>query len=946
MVTFLHQVADYLLKNQSEDLADLEVVLPTRRSVFFLKQELANLATIPVFSPVIQAIDDFVANLSPFETADPVSLILELYESFNTIDSSLSFERYMRWASVLLSDFDRIDQYCVATAPLFEYMTEARSLERWKEELPEGRELIMTSGSKPFFLLFEKIQQVYHLFRERLTEQKKAYRGMMYRHLAENMGSIIPDGSKTKRYIFVGFNAFSESEKMIISHLVEAGKAELLWDTDEYYMEANKNIEGGKYLREYRYQKVFGEEWKWTGDSLLKGEKKITVYGVPNATLQTKVAGRIYAEMTQADAPGTEVPTAILLSDENLLTPMLYSLEKEVEDLNVTMGLPLKGSLLFTLVDSIFELQRNTIENQQITGVQYNHQFITRVINHPFIRQYEVSKLERDNRGLTGLQRLQKEIVTNNRVFLSSDELFKIGNHHPLFINLFTRWDKNDSTQAIRSFYDLIDLLREVYRENKQAIETEYLYLFYTLLKQFEISLEKKQEKITLSTLRTFLYELIRQVKIPFSGEPVSNLQLLGILETRALDFDRMILLSVNEGVLPPPRRLNSLIPADIAAEAGLPTYQNQEAIISYHFYRMLQRAREVHILYVDTTDDSGGGEKSRYLLQLEMELRRYNPGIQIEQKGVTFQNRVMEPLGSEIVKDQKIIDAIKLHLATKGLYPTDLNRLIGSSLDFYLTCVLGIKELKQTDEELGMDKLGTWLHKVFEILDLAYFKKGQDPTVEEIKTVLKNEFEDQFHGYVTDSGLNSVYYRVGEQQALAFFKSQLHKSPRHRVLAAEQHLRFEIQLHIKDEVVPVKLGGKIDRVELAPDGRLYIMDYKTGKVELKGKKELNDEVLQSEILLKDTNYTTGYVRQLWLYQYLILRAMAQDGGWKLDDDVFAIASNPISAGFYSLRSPDKLFENPLQFSDDNSPVYYIKKTEELLSRIVEDLLDPAIPLQ
>ncbi len=945
MATFLRQVATHILDHYAEDLTDLQIVVPTRRAVFFLKHELAHIAEAPMFSPQIMAIDDFVSGLSPFQIADPVTLIFELYESFHEVDGTLDFDRYMRWGSVLLSDFDKIDQYCTDTGPLFDYLTEARSLERWKDDLPEGRELDAGAEGKPFFLLFERIQQVYHVFRERLQGQKQAYRGMMYRHLAENKDEWVIDHAHFDKCIFAGFNAFSKSEEVIVGSLVQAGKAELLWDTDAYYMEANLNIEGGKYMRDYRTQRFFGENWKWMGDDLLTGRKDITLYGVPNATLQTKLAGQIYTIMKEAD-PDDSGPTAILLCDENLLSPMLYSLGPEVQDLNVTMGMPLRSSLLFTLIDSLFELQRNTLETPGISGAQFNHKFIIGVLNHQFVRQYEQVTWPAGGEGESAFQKVRDEISQRNRVFLTSDELIKMGGGQPLFSVLFTKWENHDPFQVIQVFYTLIDLLRGVYRQNRHAIETEYLYLFFTLLKQFEQRIQSRRQRITLSTLRAFLYELIRQVKIPFSGEPISDLQLLGILETRALDFKRIIMLSVNEGILPSSGRQNSLIPADIAASAGLPTYQNQEAITSYHFYRMLQKAKDVHILYVDTADDAGGGEKSRYLLQLELELARYNPGIVIEKKVVEFESRLLELPELEIVKDEQVITSIKEHLANKGLYPTDLNRLVRSPLDFYLNCVLGIKEQKDMEEELGMDKLGTWLHRVFEIADIEFLKEDREPSLAQISHILRQEFETAFHGYVTESGLNRVYYRVGEQQALAFYESQLARSPRNRVLAAEQHLRCELEIEVEGERLMVKLGGKIDRVELSHDGTLCIMDYKTGKVELKGKRELNDPELQEEILLRDEGYSTGYVRQLWLYQYLVLREMAKDTGWKISGQTFTLDSNSVSSGFYSLRAPEKPFENPLMFSEDADPYLYISRTEELIGTLVRELLDPAVPLK
>lgn len=614
MPSFLNLVAKRLLANHTS-LDRVQIVVPTRRAAFFLMQELAGLTTEAIMSPGIMAIDDFVESICSLEIEDPVHLLFDLYETFREIDPDVQFDRFMGWASVLLSDLDKIDQYLVKADFLFEYLTEAHTLSRWQENLPEGKTLRSEGGSKQYFSLFENINKVYHSFRRRLLAKGKAYRGMAYRELAEDIAGLTSARTEAERIYFVGFNAFTTSERVIVAALVKAKKAEVLWDSDRYYMSENTVVEAGKSLREYQRSKEFGE-WDWTSDDLLSTEKHITIYGVPNATLQTKVAGELYQRMKRFDADDAPVPTAIVLADENLLLPMLYSLDQEVRDLNVTMGLSMRNSLLYTLVDGIFELQQNVVEFRTRSGKmvrvpKFGHKSIDKILNHPFIRHYEHVAMAPLEDGQTIIQRTLREITEGNQVFLSSEELIALGDNHPLFQVLFTRWQKNNAQQVIRSFYQLVELLREVYKDYKNALETEYLYLFYTLLKQFEQTIEERTELITLRTLKSFMFELIRQTRIPFSGEPVSNLQIMGMLETRALDFERIIILSANEGIIPTAKRQNSLIPYDAAQAVGLPTHQHQEAVMSYHFYRLLQRASEVHVLYTSTNDAPGGGEKA-----------------------------------------------------------------------------------------------------------------------------------------------------------------------------------------------------------------------------------------------------------------------------------------------------------------------------------------------
>lgn len=946
MTPFLRQVAQHILANHGTALDDVLIVVPTRRAAFFVKQELANCTTVPIISPGSEAIDDFIASSCRLQIIDSVSLLFDLYETFQEVNGAIDFDRFLGWASVLLSDFDKIDLYRVDPDYLFDYLSEANAFERWRETLPEGRSIQESIGTERYFSFFSIIRKVYTLLRNKLLAKGRAYRGMAYRFMSDDNDLLLKAVEGYSKIYFAGFNAFTESEKKIISVLVNAGKAEVLWDSDRYYMSVNSDVEAGLSMRDYRKTGLFGE-WKWMDDGLLRDSKKVTVYSVPNATLQAKVAGSIYEEMREGESIENVVPAAIVLADENLLLPMLYSLDEGVTDFNVTMGLSLRSSMLYTLIDSIFELQQNVAEFQNKEGKvikipKFNHKSITKVLNHPFIRQYEQSVLrsaEQPSIIYTTLRRISEE----NRVFLTSEELLEMGDNHELFRVLFTRWNRTNSQQILQTFFDLIDLLRSVYREYKNAIETEFLYLFYTLLQQFGKTLEERAEQLSTRTLRAFMFELIRQTRIPFSGEPVSNLQVLGMLETRALDFERLIILSVNEGTLPQPKRQNSLIPFDIAKEVDLPTHQHQEAVMSYHFYRLLQRAKDIHLLYVSTNDAPGGGEKSRFIQQLEFELTQYNPAIEVVNKVVVLENDVVEAVDEAIYKDEAMIQEIRSHLTTKGLYPTHLNQFIRCSMQFYLKHIVGVEEKEEMEEELGMDKIGSWIHKSLEELDLRYFLKGVDPDESEIKAVLSEIFEQDFAGYVTDIGLNRIYYQIGEQQVLTFFKHQMSQPVRRKALATEQSLRTDLSVQTTTQgEVALVMGGKIDRVELSEEeSTLYVMDYKTGSVAFSSKSKLDKK---EELLLEDTDIKAGYIRQLWLYQYLIYKKILKESGWKLKGNVYDSLHYQVQAGFYSFREPTAEFPNPIRLVESGNPVEFVEESERLLGIIIGQLLDPSTP--
>ena len=947
MTPFLRQVAQHILQNHGPSLERILVVLPTRRAAFFVRQELAASSGIPILSPATEAIDDFVSNRSELQMADPVSLLFDLYETFLEEDEGMEFDRFLGWASVLLSDFDKIDLSRVKPEYLFDYLTEAKAYDRWSESLPAGRNLHETAGAERYFSFFITIRKVYEAFRRKLSGKGKAYRGMAYRLLADHPEMLLRRLENIDKVYFVGFNALTESEEQIVSTLIKAGRAETLWDSDEYYMSVNQDVEAGDSLRNYRKRNLFGP-WNWSSNDLMGTSKRITVYGVPNATLQTKVAGQIYQEMRQLDEPENPVPTAIVLADENLLQPMLYSFDEGVTDLNITMGLSLRSSMLYTLVDSVFELQQNVAEFRSKSGKwvkipRFNHKSIAKVLNHPFIRQYDQTLVRMEATEVSTVSKVLQKITADNRVFLSSEELITMGEGDALFKVLFSHWKLSEPQQVLQTFFDLIDLLRGVYREHKDAMETEFLYLFYTLLQQFKKTIEARKERLTLRTLRAFLFELIQQTKIPFSGEPVSSLQLLGMLETRALDFERVIILSVNEGILPQAKKLNSLIPADIAREAGLPTHQHQEAVMSYHFYRLLQRANDVHLLYVSTNDAPGGGEKSRFIQQVEFELASYNPAIKVINKVVELESGVGSVMDEVIRKDEAMLAEIRHYLADKGLYPTHLNQFIRCPMQFYLRHIVGVVEKEEMEEELGMDKIGSWIHKSLEELDLRYFLKGIDPDEDQIKAVLKEVFDKDFAGYVTDIGLNRIYFQIGEQQVLLFLDHQKKSPVRRKVVATEQALRagFEV-VHGLQGRVPVTMGGKIDRVELSEqDLTLYVMDYKTGSVAFSSKSKLERK---EELLLEDPDLKAGYIRQLWLYQYLIYKKMLADKGWNLNGTLYDALTYRVQAGFYSFRDPTAEFPNPVRLVESENPFVFVVESERLLSLVIDKMLDPSIP--
>ncbi|RYC69345.1 MULTISPECIES: PD-(D/E)XK nuclease family protein [Spirosoma] len=980
-MTFLQQTARRIFDTHGPSLRDVWVILPTRRAVSVFLDELAALSDRPFLAPHALAVDDFITQAAGVQLIDSVSLVFELYEVFKEIDPLVEFEQFIGWANVLLTDFDRMDQYLVNPHELFSYLTAAKALERWQVDMPSSAQpLVETPGTARYFKLFENLQAAYHALHQRLNEQGLAYRGMAYRLLAEQVEPLVRDNLAYEQLYFVGFNALSRAEEQMIRVLVDASKAELIWDADLYYMD-DRRQEAGEFLRRYRdngwfFSRQNHADLRNDSNNLLGTDKNIRVIGVPNASMQAKVAGKLYRDWSdnakrdtgEEQTRSTHPRTAIVLADETLLVPVLYALDEGVTDLNVTMGLSLRSSLLFTLVDTLFEMQRTvhefrTRDGRDLRIPKFHHRHVVKVLNHPFVKQYErIQQLEwpggTDEKGVVEppeplFQWIARTIVKDQRVYLTEKELHELGLNDPLVRVLFTRWPSDNPARAIQTFYELIDLLRDVYRVSQDAIEIEYLYLFYTLLQQLETTLDRQRSDgrttITLKSFRQFLYELIRQTSIPFTSEGRSSLQIMGMLETRALDFDRVIVLSVNEGVLPQSRRLNSLIPFDIAQELQLPTYREQEAVMAYHFYRLLQRASEIVLIHTTSTDAYGNskGEPSRFVRQIEHELVPRSQGrIRLTKPSVRF-----GPVGADklpgltdlqVPKTDSIRADLITLLTTRGLYPSYLNQFVSCSMRFYFSRLVKISEEEDIEEKMGVTDFGNWMHLVLERLDKEYrlLNKPIDELL--IVQLLEEEFARTMKGRVMESGINLLLYDLAKKLMLDFQRQQSELSGL-TVIGSEQTLDTYIDVPLNGRQLHVRIAGKIDRIEQY-GGQIRIVDYKTGKVDLPDKtpKDLADKLLNDG--------SADKMRQLWMYRYLTLKNIRDYGGLPRNKDiadVFPAQGMTVEAGFYSFRDVQGGFKsNPVRFDENDDPEQYIQDSENLLRQLIQRMFDPSEPFR
>jgi hypothetical protein len=973
MQTFLEKAAAHVFLQHPGNLHRIVVVLPTNRACFFFKRALAMQSDIPVFAPRIQPIDDFITEAAEAELVEPISLLWLLYDVCKEIDPQIEFDRFTSWAHPLLQDFDKIDQYLVNTKDLFSYLTKAKAIERWQPDMLPHSPAIQSPVVDKYFKLWENLDRTYAALKKRLSEQKKAYRGMMYRWVAEHPEKLL-ENPEIDQYIFIGLNALSFAEEKMLKDLVKVRKATLLWDTDTYYMEHNTEAKAGDLLRKYKAQGKLGE-WNWQTSHLLTEQKDFYMIGVLNASMQGKVASQIYLNLQKQPA-GFPAPeentytdhgmTAIVLPDENLLMSVLQSLDPAVEDFNITMGLSLRSSSLFTLVNLLFELQYLTLSGTggQKKIAKFNHRHVVKVLTHPFIKQYEQLFLQPqgDESGAEAdktnyIRRTLRYITEFNKVFLSPEELQHLGNHEALFKVLFTPWN-GEARKALRCFYELIDVLREVYKVHKDAIETEYLFRFYTITKRLDTILREREaqagaESLSLRSFKLFLYELFKQNKIPFSGEPVSQLQIMGMLETRTLDFENVIILSANEKVLPGAKKQNSLIPLDIGQQFGLPNYRSQEATISYHFYRLLQRARRVYFLHVLPSETYNAGEKSRFLHQIEHELAKHNPQIRIHHQTVKLSDNPMVPteLPLQVSKSTALLEHMSREIA-RGISPTQLNTYVTCSLRYYYSYLSNLKEEEEVQESMSAGSFGNLVHKTLEEIDHQLAAIGRPVQKEDVRQILKTIpsrvhrlYAESHPGGSLQSGLNYLLYKVASHVIHNLLEHQLEEGifPL-EILGLEKTLSASVTIEVQGTPVKVQLYGRIDRIDKVGN-TIRIIDYKTGKVE-KGQLKASAADIETTLV---SNPEADKMRQLWLYKYILAKRMLHEKGLRLADRHLSAEEHQLISGIYSFRNiGEGLLTDQLRFSEGagENLENFVAQSEIYLQKLISTILDPSLPFE
>lgn len=939
---FLNKSAKYIFNQHAiDELASICVVLPTRRGCQAFKKELGITAGQPIIAPQLFAIEDFILNATQLTLFEPIDLVFELFKAFKSVDEKVQLEQFMSWAPTVLKDFESIDQYQVEAKQLFDFMTEAKAIERWGiSDINSKKPEYETSVSK-YFELFKVLHQTYSQFNQNLNLQNKAYRGSAYRKLADNAENILLENSTFSKYYFLGFNALSLSEHKIINTLIVAKKAEILWDTDDYYMERGLSGQiAGQFLKPYKYEASFGNGWNWQENKLTTRPINIKIAEVANKSLQPIIAGH-YLDIW-AKRGDINQNTALILADENMLLPVLSQLPKTVENYNITMGLSLKNSNIFDLIEILFELHQTQTTTSKTS--KYNTRLLIKLLNHSIIANYGL-KNNLNFKELVNFLLIDNQIFTD---FISIKNSIK----NEQLIDVFIESWLNNPQKAILQLKKVLNFIFENSNEIDNKIEIQFLANYNTIFNRLSQIVSENLTIINLNSLKNMLFELVRNQKIPFEGGQEDALQIMGMLETRTLDFERIIIVSTNEGFLPAGKKSNTLIPFDALKELNMPTYGHQDAVMAYHFFRLLQNADEVVLLYVKPNSNNGNKEKSRFIMQIEYELTKLNPNIVLEYPKFELDFTDNEKFSSDfsIEKTDEIINQIEKELTNKGLYATALNEYQRCSMQYYFNRVAKIAPPNEIEHHIGSDVFGTWIHATLERIGHEWMAKGEivKSDYEEVKSNIKKrlelEFETQFPKHTLAGGMNHILLNVAEKVLSNYFENEIKNGlfPQ-EIMALEQKYTTELVLNIFDKILKIKVGGKIDRIEKVGNS-LRVIDFKTGKVS-KSDLKLNDKFVAKNDIDAQKAYFLNEpklekLRQLWLYKYLIVKEIHAN---KLfPGKIFNEEFIQIDAGIYSFRNIVDGFLNctPYIFPHLQSDSEFIAFTEELIALFIEKLLD------
>lgn len=872
MQPFLQLVAHDLYTKIGNDLSRTVLVFPNKRANLFFNEYLAEESDQPIWSPAAMSISDLLQKLSVQKAGDPIRLVCELYKVFKEeTESRETLDDFYFWGELLISDFDDVDKNMVDADKLFSNLQDLKNLMDDYEFLDEEQEEAIrqffqnfsierrTELKEKFISLWDKLGIIYHRYREKLAELGIAYEGMLYRNVIEQLDA---DRLKYDKYVFVGFNVLNKVEKEFFQKLQKAGKAMFYWDYDLFYTQRISKHEAGEFIK--RNLIDFPNELPESYFDIFRKPKKIRYISASTENAQARFLPE-WVKVTQTHTTQivSEKENAIVLCNEALLLPVLHSIPQDVQNVNITMGFPLAQTPVYSFINAAMELQTNGYRPD--TG-RFTYEAVSKILKHPYTRQLS-----------DHATRLERELTKTNRFYPLPSELKKDDFLTILFTpqsnirelcDYLLRLIKSISI-LYRKEGEYDDIFNQLYRE---SIFQSHLKInrLYSLIESGELS-------VRTDTLKRLITKVLTASNIPFHGEPAIGLQIMGVLETRNLDFRNLIMLSLNEGQLPKAGGESSFIPYNLRKAFGMTTIEHKNAVYAYYFYRLIQRAENITLLYNTSSDGLNRGEESRFMLQLLVEgpheiTREYLEAGQSPQNTLEIQ---IEKTPEILRRLYRAYDTAQPESVI--LSPSALNTYLDCRLRFYYRYVAGLKTPDEVSAEIDSALFGTIFHLSAQLAYTDLTANGKMIQREDLERLLRDEIKLQ--GYV-DQAFKQELFKVAPEEKpeyngvqlinskviVSYLKQLLRNDLQYtpfEMVAMEKKVSEKITIQTALGPLTLRLGGTIDRMD-AKEGTLRIVDYKTG-----GSPKIPANIEQ---LFTPSETRPNYIFQTFLYAAIMSR--------------------------------------------------------------------------
>lgn len=870
---FTDQIADYI-KEKNLNLNQLTIVLPSERAKKYISASLFNAFKKPLLAPKMITIDRWIKNLSEKTVIDKTRALLRLFEiqlKDAKSEEDRSFDEFLTWGNMLLSDFDELDRYLLDSKQLFRNLADIKELENWTVDSWSFGNENLSESQKRFMEFWDRLPIYYTELNKVLDKEGVCYMGKAYRYVSENLNIVFKE-NKNAHFLFAGFNALSPAEISIMKQLHQMGRGHILINADKFYLDTESH-EAGRFLRELK-QKLGLREMSFVEDKLLKEAKEIEVIECAQTAGQAKVAGTILDQMEDEDIKNS----LILLADESLIVPVLKNLPKKIGKANITLGLPLRNTALRTWVELVFGIQENKLRFKS-DGIYFND--LQKLWNHPFFSAI-ITKEEQDK-----IIVLEHEIIRKNSIFLSLERI-QIGPISDAIMQLIYKPWKNNFQNGLICIRQLNN---ELYKNLKDefAFEKAIIQGFDNALADFGNIVSEGIPAMSLRSFKTLFNQHWNLKSIAYHGNPLEGLQIMGLLETRLLDFETIICLGMNEGTMPPTNPIQTMIPMDLRNYFGLPTPREKQGLFAHHFYRLLHSCKKMYVTYTSAQEKVGSNEVSRYLLQLELELSRLNTKINLTKRFYTIpQNKEKTFNKHSIPKTPEIISRID-DIFSQSTSASMLKKFVACPLDFYYQYIMEFGEEEKVEEDVEHNTFGTFIHKALETMYAPFARFNSigekvnpappnitsfdiDNMLNHYEYEINKEFSNHFDNdkEAFSKGKNLLSYKMALELTKRFLEKEkeflMEQTEPVFIESLERELRAELEVDIFGSIKKVALKGFVDRID-SIGGKYRIIDYKSGKVDSKDT-STNKTKVDVAVLLKNC-LEKKHILQLIMYCYL-----------------------------------------------------------------------------